>query len=83
MAGKVSYKASVEKDLRRIDRTTADRLTGTLEKKLGGNPNIGTPLAGAYRGLYRLRSGDYRIIYSKVPGGVLILRIAHRKNVYR
>ena len=31
---------------------------------------------------YRLRIGDYRVIYAKTRDGVLVLRIGHRKNVY-
>jgi len=83
LAVKVSYKASVERDLGRIDRKTAIRLMETLEKQLGNNPDAGKPLSGEFKGLFRLRSGDYRVIYSRVPGAVLVLRIAHRKDVYR
>lgn len=35
--------------------------------------------------VYRIRSGDYRILYSvnENTGEILILDIGHRKNVYR
>jgi mRNA interferase RelE/StbE len=42
-------------------------------------------LAGDVANLYRLRVGDYRIIY-QVDGGklvVLVVHVGHRKDVYR
>ena len=33
--------------------------------------------------IFRVRVGDYRIIYTMITDGILILRIAHRKEVYR
>ena len=83
MASSISYKSSVAGNLRRIDKPAARRILDTLERVLGGNPHAGIPLTGEFRGLFKLRIGDYRIIYAKASGGVLILRIGHRKDVYR
>ena len=79
---KIEYKASVERDLRRIDRKEANRILRKVEKVLGEDPDKGLPLKGDYRGLYKLRVGDYRVVYSKLKAGVLVLRIRHRKKVY-
>ncbi len=48
------------------------------------DPYQGKPLAGSYKGLYRFRIGDYRIIYSIEDDKLIIvvLRIRHRKDVY-
>ena len=83
MASKVSYKASIAGDLRRLDKSAARRVLDKLEKTLGAHPNAGLPLTGEFRGLWKLRVGDYRVIYARTDDGVLILRIAHRKDVYR
>jgi mRNA interferase RelE/StbE len=61
----------------------AKRILGKLERALTENPDAGMPLAGEFRGLFKYRAGDYRVIYTKVPGGVLVLRVGHRKDVYR
>jgi mRNA interferase RelE/StbE len=79
---KIEYKASVERDLRRIDKKEANRILRKIEKVLGEDPDKGIPLKGEYEGLYRLRVGDYRAIYCKTRAGVLILRIRHRKKAY-
>ena len=83
MAFKISYKASVSGDLRRLDQPTANRLLSKLERELSRNPNVGIPLTGEFRGLVKYRVGDDRVIYAKGPDGVLVLRIRHRKEVYR
>jgi len=77
LPAKVEYKASVERDLRRIDKKNVDRILKKIEKVLSENPNKGEPLKGEYKGLYKLRVGNYRAIYSKTKEGVLILRIRH------
>ncbi len=83
MASKVFYKASVQKDLSRLGRTSARRLLNKIEHDLASKPDHGVPLSGEFAGLFRYRVGDYRVIYAKIPPGLLIVRIGHRKDVYR
>ena len=83
MAHRIEYKASVVRDLKRLDRQSARRVLAKLERELSENPDKGLPLKGAFQGLFRLRVGDYRVIYAKTRGGVLVLRIGHRSDIYR
>ena len=83
MASKVSYKASAEADLRRLDKPLARRILGKLETSLSLNPDLGVPLAGDYLGLFKFRMGDYRVIYAKIHDGILVLRVGRRKDIYR
>ena len=83
MAYQVEYKASVERDLRKIDKPEVKRVLAALEQKLRQNPDAGEPLKGELAGLFRLRVGDYRVIYARTKEGALVLRIAHRKDAYR
>ena len=84
MANKISYKRSVVKDLKRIDKAEVVNILDSLEEKLKQGPQTaGKPLTGEFKGLYRLRIGNYRVIYSIMDEDVLILRIAHRKDSYR
>lgn len=82
MPAKIEYKASVERDLRRIDKKDVNRILRQIEKVLGENPDKGVLLNGEYRGLYKLRVGNYRVIYCRTKEGVLILRIRHRGKAY-
>ena len=83
MAVKVEYKASVAKDLRCLDRSTALRVLGRIEKALVTEGKKGEPLAGEFAGMYRLRVGEYRVVYARTDEGYLVLRIGHRREVYR
>jgi addiction module RelE/StbE family toxin len=42
-----------------------------------------TELQDQFAGLRKYRVGDYRVIYAIIKESVLILRIQHRKDVYR
>ncbi len=79
----ISYKSSVARDLSRLDRAAALRVVARIEKALAGSGSPGTPLKGEFEGLFRLRVGDYRVIYAPIAGGYLVLRIGHRREVYR
>ena len=82
MPPEIEYKASVERDLRRIDRKHRNRILEKLEDVLGEDPGAGEALKGEYKGLFKFRVGDYRIIYTKTKRGVLVLRISHRGDAY-
>ena len=83
MACQVEYRADIERDLRKIDKPEVKRVLATLEQKLRQDADVGEPLKGELAGLFRLRVGDYRVIYARTKEGVLVLRIAHRKDAYR
>jgi len=83
LAVKIDYKESVFKDLKKIGMPNAKRIVDKLEKELKKDSNKGLPLKGEFEGLFKLRTGDYRVIYAKTEKGVLILKIAHRKKAYK
>lgn len=83
MPSVVEYKASVAKDLRRLDRRAASRVLASIERALIAEGQRGDALHGEFAGLYRLRVGDHRIIYVRTDRGFLVLRIAHGGEAYR
>jgi mRNA interferase RelE/StbE len=80
---KLSYKSSVSKDLKRLHKDEIKRILKGSEERIVSNPYLGKALKGDFRGCYRYRFGDYRVIYAIIGQEVLILRIGHRKEVYR
>jgi mRNA interferase RelE/StbE len=82
---RVELTRSAEKDLRRIDRFRVASLYGAIER-LGDNPwpHGSKKLVGASR-TYRIRVGDYRIVYEIEDEVlvVLVIRVAHRRDAYR
>lgn len=80
----LKIKQSALKELKKLDKPDRFRLVEAIDK-LPENPHIGKLLKGEFSGLRRLRVGSFRIIYEINEGEVLILilRVAHRKDVYR
>ena len=82
MSYKITFKKSVGRDLKRINKGQADKILKKIEEELPEKANSFPSLTGKFTGLKKCRVGDYRIIYSIVGDTVLILRIRHRREVY-
>lgn len=84
MGYKITFKNSVSKDLKNIDIKKVKEILDKIESDLSQNADQYPGLKGKFAGLRKFRAGDYRIIYSiQNDDTVLILRIAHRKEVYK
>ena len=85
MSYRFAFKPSVEKDLRPLPKAVVARVFAQIERlKTEPLPRQALKLAGAER-LYRLRVGDYRIVYEVDIDArqVLIHYVRHRREVYR
>jgi mRNA-degrading endonuclease RelE of RelBE toxin-antitoxin system len=78
LASRIEYKSSVAHDLKNLDKAVARRVIRELEEALSCDPDCGEALTGQFKGLFKQRIGDYRVVYSKKHGGVLVLRIGNR-----
>jgi len=79
----IVYKKSVHRDLKKIKKTEASKIIDQLEKDLSNKPDSYPVLKGQFAGLRKYRVGDYRVIYAILEKNVLVLRIGHRRNIYR
>ncbi len=74
----------VKRDIPRLDTDAAKRIKKEVEEKLGSRPEMyGLPLRGTLKQYWKLRVGDYRVVYSIKSKIVYILVIADRKEVYK
>lgn len=81
----VSFKPSLQKDFRRLSPQILSRVLERIEGLQSDPfPHQAIKLSGADR-LYRLRVGDYRIIYEVDTAAqqVIIHYVRHRREVYR
>ncbi len=81
---KIFFKASVEKDFRGIPRKDIKNILQRIESLITNpRPPGSEKLTGQER--YRIRQGRYRIFYSIQDNELLIwiVKISHRKDVYR
>jgi mRNA interferase RelE/StbE len=83
LAYRVVYKKSVHRDLKKLPREEIRRILDKIERALLRDPMSNPPLKGPFAGLRRLRIGDFRVIYAILNEDILILRIGHRKDVYK
>ena len=68
---------------KKLDKSLQNRIGKKIEL-LKNNPHLGIPLVGNLSGFYKLRVGDYRVVY-KIKNEqliILILDVGHRKNIY-
>jgi len=80
----VKIKRSVAKELSKIEKPERGRLIDAIDR-LAENPLQGAVLKGELRGLRRIRVGDYRVLYEVRDQElvVLVVRVRHRREVYR
>jgi mRNA interferase RelE/StbE len=73
----------VKKDIPRLSASIAKRVRHTIETKLSFRPEVfGLPLRGTLKKYWKLRIGDYRVVYEIRDKQVFVLVIANRKDVY-
>jgi len=83
LAYKILYKKSVSHDLKRLPKAEARRILNQIDREFPKKADSNPVLKGQFAGLRKYRIGDYRVIYSILGNDVLILRIAHRRDVYK
>lgn len=88
MAWSVEFEPRAFTELRKLDRLAQERVLRFVQNRIAGEENprrLGKPLTGDKEGLWRYRIGDYRVVCQVQDGrqNVLVLRVAHRKQVYR
>jgi mRNA interferase RelE/StbE len=70
-------------ELRAIDRESAMRILVALTRYGESGEGDIKALSGEWDGYFRLRVGDFRVIFHAVPDTMTIVRVRHRSDVYR
>jgi mRNA interferase RelE/StbE len=89
LAWQIEFGDAAKKDLARLDKPTARRITAFLRERVAllDNPrSIGEALKGSKLGdFWKYRVGDYRVIATIEDGAlrVLVVKIGNRRDVYR
>ncbi|MDY6839515.1 MAG: type II toxin-antitoxin system RelE/ParE family toxin [Thermodesulfobacteriota bacterium] len=84
MAFRFVYHPDVKKvDLPKIDKKNRSMIKRALEERLATGPEVyGKPLRRTLKGYWKLRVGEYRVVFKVSKTEILILGIIHRKEVY-
>ena len=82
MSYEIRFKPRARKDLKALDKREAGRIVEKIEA-------MREDLAGDVKKLtnftpeYRLRVGDYRVLFALEDNEIIVYRVRHRKDVYR
>ena len=88
MVWQIEFLLQAARELSKLDRTATARIVRTLEQRIAtlDDPRtLGSALVGEHGGFWRWRIGDYRVI-ARIEDErvtILVIRVAHRREVYR
>lgn len=80
---KVLFTQRALKDLKNIDKENQNRIASKLKEYANEPLSYARKLIDPKIGNYRFRIGDYRIIFDIKNSNIVILRIGHRRNIYK
>ena len=86
MTWRIEFRPAARRQLTRLPRNAQRRIAAAIDLLAETpRPPKCKALAGSLKGLYRVRTGDYRIVYQIQDEKLVIcvVVIAHRKDVYR
>ena len=86
MSYKVEFTLQAEEDLSRLDKTIAQNIAHKIDWLSQNIENIiPAPLKGKFKGKYKLRVGDWRIVYSfeNLTQLITVYAVRHRSEVYK
>ncbi len=83
MGYEIEYDPKAVKQLQKLNKHEASKILDGIESYASNSiktkiKKLKTPFEGAYR----LRIGDYRVVFYEEENLMLISKIAHRKQVY-
>jgi mRNA interferase RelE/StbE len=82
---RIEWKSSALKDIKHLDRSIIPRIIAAIESLSEiSRPSGVRKLQGSDQS-YRIRVGEYRVVYEIIDKIVciVIIRIGHRKEIYR
>ena len=85
MSYRIEFKPSAAKALGKLPRDVQMRISGSINA-LAENPRPqGAEKMKGEEDLYRVRSGEYRVVYAVRDEVlmVLVVRVGHRREIYR
>lgn len=83
MGYQLVYTKRAVKDIQRLDRVAKQRIKTALEKYCEDPLRFAHKLTNPALGTYRFRVGNYRVIFDLEEDTLIILRVGHRKDIYR
>ena len=83
MKYRLVYTHRASRDIRGLEKNVKKRI-GKALKRYGEEPlKYASKLTDPALGTYRFRIGDYRVIFDIEGEEIVVLRVGHRRDIYR
>jgi mRNA interferase RelE/StbE len=83
MSFAVIFHPAVKEDVAAIAKAIRERIRNAIATCLTSEPALyGKPLRGTLAGYWKLRVGDWRVVYAIRGDEVVVFAIMHRSRVY-
>lgn len=83
MIYRLIYTKRAVRDLKKLDQQSLNRMKRALERYVEDPLRYAEMLTNPELGTYRFRIGDYRVIFDIEGDEIVILRVGHRRDIYR
>ncbi len=81
---KIEWTEGAVRDLQELDTQVVRRILKKLDWVSSNFARVvPKPLTGEFKGTYKLRIGDWRVIYTIEGDGMIIQNIGHRREIYK
>lgn len=77
------YTKSAYRDIQKLDIVTKKKIKKKIEMHVKKSLSYANKLTNSVLGNYRWRAGNYRIVFDIDRDKIIILRVGHRKEIYK
>lgn len=77
------YTKKAIKDIEKLDTVVKKRIKIALENLTRDPVTVSKRLVNSKIGNYRFRVGDWRIVFDLEGNNIIVLRVGHRREIYR
>lgn len=83
MAYSLLYTQTAQKDIQKLDTVAKKRIAKKLTQYAQDPLSYAKKLTDPKLGTYRWRIGNFRVVFDLDQKNIVVLRIGHRREIYR
>ncbi len=86
MTYRIEFSKKFQKDVQKLDSQVAKQIKFTIDKFIINPFSCEWVKLKGFENYYRIRNGNYRIIFEKTEHDVIVikfLRVKHRRDIYK
>jgi len=80
---RLAYTHRAARDIGGLEESVKKRIGKSLKRYAGEPLKYASKLTDPALGTYRFRIGDYRVIFDIEDEEIVVLRVGHRRDIYR